>query len=100
MNKNVPVKTASEETGLPACTIRHYMKTGRIDLGVVIAPEKKGGNWRYLISRSKLDKFKEELEGEQMELKLKPMHQTYILRRRGLNDFIEYAGGQDEAQDN
>lgn len=57
MNERVPVKQAAEELGIPPRTVRAYMRSGRINIGTVIMPDDSTKTHRYLIYRSKLDKY-------------------------------------------
>lgn len=55
--QRISVSDAAKEIGCDADFVRQQMKKGKWDLGVVIPPQKKGGNYRYMIFRPKLDKF-------------------------------------------
>ncbi len=56
MSERVTVEQAAHEMGLAPQGVREYMKRGLIDIGVVL-PAVQGGTKRYVIFRSKLDKF-------------------------------------------
>jgi len=52
----VSVPNAAKEIGCSADYLRQMMKHEIWDLGEVVPPQKKGGMYRYLIFRAKLDK--------------------------------------------
>ncbi len=58
MSERVSVEQAAKEIGIAPQGLREYMKRGLIDIGVVLPNlSGKGKSKRYLISRSKLDKY-------------------------------------------
>lgn len=58
LSERVPVTQAAKEIGIAPQGLREYMKRGLIDIGVVVPSlNGKGNTNRYLISRSKLDKY-------------------------------------------
>lgn len=56
MSERVTVEQAARELGLAPQGVREYMKRGLIDIGVVL-PAVQGEKKRYVIFRSKLDRF-------------------------------------------
>ena len=58
MSERVSVEQAAKEIGIAPQGLREYMKRGLIDIGVVLPNlNGKGKSKRYLISRSKLDRY-------------------------------------------
>ena len=58
MSERVSVEQAAKEIGIAPQGLREYMKRGLIDIGAVLPNiSGKGKSKRYLISRSKLDKY-------------------------------------------
>lgn len=52
----VPLPEAAKLLGTSPQGVREHMKRGVWDLGSVVPPKRKGGQWQYHIYRSKLDK--------------------------------------------
>lgn len=53
----VPLLQAAKELGTSPQGVREHMRRGLWDLGSVVPPKKKGGQYQYHIYRPKLDKM-------------------------------------------
>ena len=51
----VSVAQAAQELGLDPATVRYWMETGQLPIGIVVKPTKGRKHKRYLIYRPKLD---------------------------------------------
>ena len=55
--KRLTVKQAAEIIGVQPEYLRRLMRNKSIDIGEVIKPETRGGNYQYLIFTDKLNKL-------------------------------------------